>query len=283
MFPAAPLDFLMEGVQEIAGSDVAIERFISGLLERNSQPPQDWKQLKTIQEEVQKEASQVQEEEPVAGPSSSKDAQDAETETEDEVDRQFKTIQNIFPDTDPEYLYGIVTEHKDNPQALSAWIENTLETNAQNLPKRSDYEKRVQETKLHEKFTADISVEELLEMYEDPVRHFSDINRKVSNVYKKHALQQLKKDFRLLSSSAISSALYTNKGLFYPTYKYLKAKEFKSRHGTRKTRRPDHECARPSEIDLEFLEVCLKFKTWKQVYDTYHFRNTNSSERRQSF
>ena len=49
-----------------------------------------------------------------------------------------------------------------------------------------------------------MTVEEILDMYDDPDAYFTDPNRKVSKLYKEHSLNQLKKEFRFLSACVIT-------------------------------------------------------------------------------
>ena len=87
------------------------------------------------------------------------------------------------------------------------------------------------------------TVEEILDMYDDPEAYFTDQTRKVSKLYKEHSLNQLKKEFRYLSACIITKVYTQNNGLFVPSVRDLR--RFKGKDGKRKTRRPDHECPQP--------------------------------------
>ena len=87
-------------------------------------------------------------------------------------------------------------------------------------------------------------------MYDDPEAYFMDKKRVVTELYKKHAISQLKKEFRQISVMVINKIFNANNGLFVPCVRALK----KYSGAKRKTRRPDHECPMPSEIDINFLK-----------------------------
>ncbi len=96
-------------------------------------------------------------------------------------------------------------------------------------------------------------MEEILDMYEDPEAYFSDKTRVVSDLYKKHSQTQLKKDFRHISVNIINNVFKKNNGLFVPCSRALK--KYVGAKKSRRTRRPDHECHMPADIDLDFLKV----------------------------
>jgi hypothetical protein len=102
-----------------------------------------------------------------------------------------------------------------------------------------------------EKYSGQVTVQEILDMYNDPEAYFSDKTRQVSELYKKHSLNQLKKEFRHVSVNVINKIFNQNSGLFVPCVRALK----KYSGVKRKTRRPDHECPMPPEIDINFLKV----------------------------
>jgi hypothetical protein len=73
-----------------------------------------------------------------------------------------------------------------------------------------------------EKNYGELTVGEILEMFPDPFAYFNNLTRNVSENYKRHALEQLKKDFRYIGFATIRKEQNKNKGLYYPSYKALK-------------------------------------------------------------
>ena len=173
-----------------------------------------------------------------------------ETE-EDKANKRLVTLESLFPEVDPEFLHQRAVEIGDNPQQMEQWIAESIENNsAKEFPSRSDYEKRQKNAQMQEKYSGQVTVQEILDMYEDPEAYFMDEKRPVSELYKKHSLTHLKKEFRQISVMVINKIFNLHKGLFVPCVRALK----KYSGTKRKTRRPDHECPMPSEIDLNFLK-----------------------------
>lgn len=178
-----------------------------------------------------------------------------ETE-EDKIESKFATLQALFPKADPHFLHQRVVELIADDAAFTRWVDESLESKGRDFPSREEYERRQKEAEMMEKYSQEVTAEEILDMYDDPVTYFSDKARKVSDLYKRHAMGQLKKVFRNLSAVAINKAFNDAKGLYYPSYKALKLLEgSKKGSHSRKTKRPDHECSVPGEIDINFLKV----------------------------
>ncbi len=299
MFPDAPRQYLVEQTEELAGKPAAIERFINELLERNSRPPDYW------QPPEKKEHGSVRAEPTAATPTSSVLVQEghirpyhnaemedyddkiaaavaaaatiAEEESEEEkVERKLATVQSLFPDTDPGFLHQKVTEMMHDDNALNMFINEGLEKKGKDFPSRAEYHKRQKEAELQEKYSQELTAKEILDMYDgDPESYFSDLKRKVSDVYKRHASAHLKKVFRNLNAAVINRALTHYNGLYYPAYKKLM--EHKGQQGQRKTKRPDHECSAPSEIDINFLRE-LQFSRIDQDVTAYREQQRRDME-----
>ena len=72
------------------------------------------------------------------------------------------------------------------------WIGEAIENkSAKEFPSRADYEKRQKNAEMQEKYSGQVTVQEILDMYEDPEAYFMDEKRPVSELYKKHSLNQL--------------------------------------------------------------------------------------------
>ena len=59
-------------------------------------------------------------------------------------------------------------------------------------------------------------------MYDNPEAYFMDKTRQVSELYKKHSMNQLKKEFRQISVAVINKVFTSNNGLFVPCVRALK-------------------------------------------------------------
>ena len=188
-----------------------------------------------------------------AGPSTAANQSNANNQEseEDRANKRLETLVTLFPHVDPEFLHTKAVEFGDNEDQMNRWIQETLENNTANdFPSRQEYEKRQKEAEMLEKYSGQVTIQEILDMYEDPEAYFMDKTRVVSDLYKKHSLTQLKKEFRQISVNVINKIFTINNGLFVPCVRALK----KYSGVKRKTRRPDHECCMPTEIDINFLK-----------------------------
>ena len=106
---------------------------------------------------------------------------------------------------------------------------------------------------LVDKYSKEMSVGDILEMYPDPEDYFGKLDRKVTDLYKKLSLAHLKREFRQIMSTPITQIWDKKKHLYYPAYKQLKTMSHNSKY-RRKTRRPDVEAPLPQETDVNFLK-----------------------------
>ena len=113
-------------------------------------------------------------------------------------------------------------------------------------------------------------------MYDDdPEAYFMDKTRKVSELYKKHSMNQLKKEFRQISVAVINKVFTSNNGLFVPCVRALK----KHTGGKRKTRRPDHECPMPTEIDINFLKELQYSRKEEEMKEFLNEKNSDMARK----
>lgn len=186
---------------------------------------------------------------------------------EDLLAQQFDNLVDLFPDVCPEYLHAKAVELAGNEGAMIRWIDQTLEATTKDLPTRKDYEKRKEEAELIEKYSTQLTVEEILTMYDnDPESYFMDGTRKVSELYKEHSKAHLKREFRYTSMVSINKVFDKHSGLYLPCFRALST----CIAGKRKTQRKDHEAPLPSEADFNFLkelQYCRKDAEVRQHLD----------------
>ena len=192
--------------------------------------------------------------EPVAGPST---VERVETE-EEKIQRQFLHLEECFPDTDPEFLYERARYLYLDETALNSFVDEAIESRGKNFPTREDYEKRREHELVLEKYSKEMSVEDILEIHPDPEGYFGNEGRKVTKLYKVLSLMHLKKEFRLLSSAHITAVWNQKHHLYYPTFKELKRmiEENPGMH-RRKTKRPDIE-----------ISTSMRGQEWEMGQDT---------------
>jgi len=140
-----------------------------------------------------------------------------------------------------------------------------------------------QEEEVLEKYSGQVTVEEVLKWYGgDPEAYFSDLTRSVDDLYKKHCLAQLKKEFRTTTVATIDKVFKKHNSLYVPSFRAL----IQHQAPKRKTKRPDHECGHPKEISLNFLKVIQSYQkhfglnldlngtlhnAWQSFIFLYHF------------
>ena len=253
MFPNTPVEYLEEMAEELAGKPIATERFISELLARDSKPPDFWnpginKTIANIKDEQQPSDGPgptpmpSAPESPKPGPSTKvvndtidltdagpKETNDGpEDNEEDMVNKKLEHLIDLFPNADPEFLHQKVVELANDRERWEGWISETIENKSdKEFPSRKDYEQRQKEAEMMEKYSGQVTVQEILDMYEDPEAYFMDNTRKVSDLYKKHALAQLKKEFRMCHVNVINKIFNGNNFLFLPSVRVLKKHEGK--------------------------------------------------------
>ena len=139
------------------------------------------------------------------------------------ANKKLEHLIDLFPQADPEFLHQKVVEFTNDKEAMAVWISEIIENKGdKEFPSRKDYEQRQKEAELMEKYSGQVTVQEILDMYEDPEAYFMDKTRKASELYKKHALAQLKKEFRQISVNVINKVFNSNNGLFVPCVRVLK-------------------------------------------------------------
>ena len=156
-----------------------------------------------------------------AGPKETNDG--PEDNEEDMVNKKLEHLIDLFPNADPEFLHQKVVELANDRERWEGWISETIENKSdKEFPSRKDYEQRQKEAEMMEKYSGQVTVQEILDMYEDPEAYFMDNTRKVSDLYKKHALAQLKKEFRMCHVNVINKIFNGNNFLFLPSVRVLK-------------------------------------------------------------
>merc|ERR1719433_2349323 len=88
-------------------------------------------------------------------------------------------------------------------------------------------------------------------------------------------MNQLKKEFRQISVAVINKVFTSNNGLFVPCVRALK----KHTGGKRKTRRPDHECPMPTEIDINFLKELQYSRKEEEMKEFLNEKNSDMARK----
>ena len=196
------------------------------------------------------------------------------------MENKEKQLVSMFPDVSPDYLLeqieSVIRKILPDGEFVSSETKidfGTLNENfatfvdemfgmdidvRNNLPSRTEFNLKNKEREELEKWSGNMSVDDMLVLYsDDPVGYFTDPNRKPeSPVYREHALEYLKKDFRFYTLSAIKKVFKKANSLYFPAYKILKEIDQKKeeRHYVRKTKRHDVDIKIPKKPCIEFLK-----------------------------
>lgn len=198
---------------------------------------------------------------------------------------QNSVLLSVFPDICPDHLNSIVQKVRasltpvatgeasagaeteaNNPavdakisipdlnREFAARVEELFAMKAEErrlLPTRAQWETKKKAKEELEKWSGNMSVNDMLLLYSgDPAGYFSNPDRNPeSDLYKQHAIEGLKSEFRYHAINEIEKTFRKSKFLYMPAYKTLSAGK-----NTRKSKRPDQEVKFPSAHSIEFLK-----------------------------
>jgi len=176
----------------------------------------------------------------------------------DNIQQNYQTLVNILPNVDPEFLLERCWDIGEDHVALEDFIESSLEDNSK-LPSKKEYENRKSNQEEEHKIKS-LTVSQFLEMWDDPHAYFGDTKTAVSDLYKKHAVFQLRKMFPSIHGVLIEKALEESNHHFIPTLK--KVQKLPTKKGKKKqTPIPK----RPSEMDFTFLKEYIYSKLESKI------------------
>lgn len=126
------------------------------------------------------------------------------------IQEEVDELMEIFPDCDPNYLYDKLEEHSDDKDRLRNVAMELFEY--KNYPKLKDtLEERKKQSKHNQIQHLQFEMESFLVRFPDPVATFLKADKEMSQSYKDHALQQLRRDYRQLKKSYITKVLDQHK------------------------------------------------------------------------
>ncbi|KAF2348228.1 hypothetical protein FHG87_021016, partial [Trinorchestia longiramus] len=174
---------------------------------------------------------------------------DDDQEDEEWVHSHVRTLSEMFPDADPEYLAGRCEEVKPDVTRFEALVLELMET--KDYPKMEDYLARKRRREMRKKFIDGMTVPEFLELFEEPEKVFYDSSKKMSLEYRNNSRVQLLNDLPYHLSKDVDYVLSTNNYHYLPSLRILKSEKY----GRRKTKRKETPIS--GEQDDFFLkELC---------------------------
>ena len=167
---------------------------------------------------------------------------------------------NAFSDISPEWLrtqiedfrkvYGIA-EDKFSEKV----VQMVQQMKEDNVPTRKDWENKVKEQEELEKWSQEITVDQMIDLYDgNPESHFLGPNREQSELYKKHSRVALWDAFRTIKVNNIDREHKRAKYSFTNAHRALT--QLQSKNGNHKTAKPrkDEEIRYPADPCFQFVK-----------------------------
>lgn len=137
-----------------------------------------------------------------------------------QVQKDMETLKELFPDCDPVYFFQMLQKHEAVPDRVTVISTQMFEN--KNYPKYSDRLAKMKKDDMKKKLqNLELNMKEFLQMFPDPKEVFYNEEKQVSDLYKQHALAQLKNMLPIFHADYISKTLNQHKGHFTPAIKAL--------------------------------------------------------------
>jgi len=162
----------------------------------------------------------------------------------------------IFPDFSPEWLlkqiqiFTIVCGTDDG--RFNDKVSQIMEMGSANIPTRKEWEKKMKEQEELDKWSGNMTVNDMLELYSgDPAKHFKGERENLVNnkLYRSYSRVGLLDAFRFASIGVIDRESKKAEYSFSLAYQALKILP-----NSRKTRRSDREARYPADPCIEFMK-----------------------------
>ncbi len=174
----------------------------------------------------------------------------------EELQQNVEDMMAVFPDCDPDYLYYMLEQRFKDPQRVLNLSAQMLETrNYPKLKERLEKEKRAANIRRIKKM--EFKMDGFLQMFPDPITHFSDETRPVSDSYKEHGIAHLKNMFPGMHVAYIQEVYEkTHKNHFYPAFVQLENESTEAaspnvrRGSRRKSKKKFRQTPRTAEVQM---------------------------------
>ena len=174
----------------------------------------------------------------------------------EELQQNVEDMMAVFPDCDPDYLYYMLEQRFKDPSRVQNLSAQMLETrNYPKLKERLEKEKRA--SNIRRIKNMEFKMDEFLQMFPDPIPHFSDETRPVTDSYKEHGIAHLKNMFPGMHVAYIQEVYErTHKHHFYPAFSQLEKESTEAAHpavrrGSRKkSKKKFRQTPREAEVQM---------------------------------
>jgi hypothetical protein len=207
MFPQLDSAFLRKKCDEFGGDETAMRAFVVEQLQQNDDD--DW---------YHSLLAMFPEADPaVLRESVNRIGDDADamrlfvTQQLDEMEGvKFQTLLAVLPDADPDYLRDTFQSIGNDENSVKEFLLEALEK--KDYPTREAYLKRQEMAALQRKYKEEFSIEDFLEMFPDPWKHFYEENNNNGNeLITSHGIAYLETRYRRIALDGIRSSFHTNK------------------------------------------------------------------------
>jgi hypothetical protein len=169
---------------------------------------------------------------------------------------KFQTLLAVLPDADPDYLRDTFQSIGNDENSVKEFLLKALEKN--DYPTREAYLKRQEMAALQRKYKEEFSIEDFIEMFPDPWKHFNEEdNNKGNEVITRHGVAYLELRYRRIALVDIRSSFQKNKHNLT-----LTCSELDKWNGPVQPPREMYDCTVPKteDIPVSFLqEVIVSF------------------------
>ena len=169
---------------------------------------------------------------------------------------KFQTLLAVLPDADPDYLRDTLQNIGNDENSVKEFLLKALEK--KDYPTREAYLKRQEMAALQRKYKEEFSIEDFIEMFPDPWKHFNEEdNNKGNELITRHGVAYLEARYRRIALDDIRSSFQKNKHNLT-----LTCSELDKWNGPVHPPRETYDCAVPKteDIPVSFLqEVIVSF------------------------
>jgi len=169
---------------------------------------------------------------------------------------KFQTLLAVLPDADPDYLRDTFQSIGNDENSVKEFLLKALEE--KDYPTREAYLKRQELAALRRKYQEEFSIEDFIEMFPDPWKHFNEEdNSKGNELITCHGVAYLEARYRRIALDDIRSSFQKNKHNLTVT-----CRELDKWNGPLHPPRETYDCAVPKteDIPVSFLqEVIVSF------------------------
>jgi hypothetical protein len=131
------------------------------------------------------------------------------TQQLDEVDSvKFETLLAVLPDADPDYLRATFDQIGNDEESIKVFLLESIES--KDYPTREAFLKRQEMAALQRKYKEEFSIEDFIEIFPEPWKHFCENNSGSSQLIRNHGVAYLEKRYRTIPLNNVRMSFQRN-------------------------------------------------------------------------